>query len=310
MKKLAALTLSLALCVGLTVPALAYTSMTLPASYDGGDYGFYMDNGYTFGAAEVQAQENQWGDTEYILTVQPGSEMRFGHEEMAGLPGVMPLEADPDAEYPAVVVDGAAYSYYDIEGPVSELYLERFCFPETNTTGKVDDLFVEGVELVALEYASAYVRLGEDKGAPSVPMAYASTQNVLVNGKSVEFQCYALKDLNGNDTNYVKLRDVAYALNGSSAQFNVGWDGAVNIETGKAYAANGTEMSTPFSGDRAFELATGQTLVDGWDAYLNPIVLKDDAGNGYTYYKLRDLGLTLGFQVDWSAEKGIYIETN
>lgn len=143
----------------------------------------------------------------------------------------------------------------------------------------------------------------------SKPTAYTSTQNVLVDGKSVEFQCYALKDKNGNDTNYIKLRDIAYILNGTAAQFNVGWDGSVNIETGKAYAANGSEMSTPFSGNRAYENATAATNVNGKAANLSAIVLKDDNGNGYTYYKLRDLGSALGFKVDWSAEKGIFIET-
>lgn len=139
--------------------------------------------------------------------------------------------------------------------------------------------------------------------------AYASTQNVLVDGKSVEFQCYALKDANGNDTNYIKLRDVASVLNGTAAQFNVGWDGNVNIETGKAYAANGSEMSTPYSGNRSYENATAATNINGAAADLSAILLKDDAGNGYTYYKLRDLGNALGFKVDWSKDKGIFIET-
>ena len=57
--------------------------------------------------------------------------------------------------------------------------------------------------------------------------AYASTQKVLVDGRSVEFQAYALKDANGYDTNYVKLRDVAVVLNGSAARFEVGWDGEI-----------------------------------------------------------------------------------
>lgn len=35
----------------------------------------------------------------------------------------------------------------------------------------------------------------------------------------------------------------------------------------------------------------------------------DGAGNGYTYFKPRDLGKALGFTVAWSVEKGIYIET-
>lgn len=139
--------------------------------------------------------------------------------------------------------------------------------------------------------------------------AYASTQSVLVDGSSVVFQAYALKDTNGYDTNYVKLRDVAQILNGTAAQFEVGWNGAVNIETGKAYTSNGTEMRTPFSGNRSYTPATAPTLVNGRTASLEAILLQDDAGNGYTYYKLRDLGAALGFKVDWSGEKGIFIET-
>ena len=144
---------------------------------------------------------------------------------------------------------------------------------------------------------------------PEQAIAYASTQNVLVDGKSVEFQCYALKDQNGNDTNYVKLRDVAQVLSGTAVQFEVGWDGAVNIETGKSYTSNGSEMKTPFSGNRAYEPATAPTNINGQTAALEAIVLKDDAGGAYTYYKLRDLGKALGFLVDWSAEKGIFLET-
>lgn len=139
--------------------------------------------------------------------------------------------------------------------------------------------------------------------------AYASTQTVLVDGSPVEFQCYALKDANGNDTNYIKLRDVASVLNGTAVQFNVGWDGAVNIETGKGYAPNGSEMNTPFSGNRAYENATAETRINGSRVTLDAIVLKDDNGGAYTYYKLRDLGAALGFRVDWSAETGIFIET-
>ncbi len=147
---------------------------------------------------------------------------------------------------------------------------------------------------------------------PETPknLAYASTQTVTVDGNAVEFQMYALKDANGNDTNYVKLRDVAATLNGTPAQFEVSWDGAVNIVTGQPYTPNGSEMSTPFSGDRAYTVPTSETKVNGSAAALESIVLTDDSGNGYTYYKLRDLGTALGFTVDWSAEQGVFIQTN
>ena len=145
--------------------------------------------------------------------------------------------------------------------------------------------------------------------APAAKTAYVQSQIITVDGKAVTFQTYALKDAAGNLTNYVKLRDVAHVLSGTAAQFNVAWDGSVNIETGKAYAPNGSEMKTPFSGDRAYADATSPTKIDGQAATLSAITLTDDSGAGYTYYKLRDLGPALGFQVDWSAETGITVDT-
>ena len=147
-------------------------------------------------------------------------------------------------------------------------------------------------------------------GTPTTPdkpdssTAYASTQNVLVDGKAVEFQAYALKDQSGNDTNYVKLRDVAYALNGTAAQFSVGWDQAaksISVTSGEAYESKGSEMKTPYSGDRTYTASTSPLYINGKAADLGAILLTDDAGNGYTYYKLRDLGQLLNFNVTWNG---------
>lgn len=162
---------------------------------------------------------------------------------------------------------------------------------------------------LTLAFALSLSLLTVPAGAAEGGTAYASTQAVLVDGSTVTFQAYALKDANGNDTNYVKLRDVAQVLNGTAVQFEVGWNGAVNIETGKSYTSNGSEMKTPFSGNRAYSPATAPTNINGAPAALEAIVLLDDDGGAYTYYKLRDLGTALGFQVDWTAEKGIFIET-
>ena len=145
---------------------------------------------------------------------------------------------------------------------------------------------------------------------PSVAnIAYASAQEISVDGTAVQFDAYALKDANGYDTNYVKLRDVAHTLNGTAAQFDVGWDGSISLTTGVPYSSNGSEMSTPFSGNRAYQTSSSAIRINGKDADLEAILLTDDEGNGYTYFKLRDLGAALGFTVDWSAERGIYIET-
>ncbi len=140
-------------------------------------------------------------------------------------------------------------------------------------------------------------------------VAYPSTQKVDVDGKAVEFQCYALKDQSGNDTNYIKLRDLADILNGSAAQFQVDWNGKVTITTGQGYTKDGSERSTPFSGRRVYKEVTDQTLVNGKAADLAAFTLMDENGGGYTYYQLRDLGKALGFNVGWSADKGIFVET-
>lgn len=155
-----------------------------------------------------------------------------------------------------------------------------------------------------------YAKIEAAQSAQPRNIAYASTQAVSVDGRDIEFQCYALKDAGGNPTNYIKLRDLAILLNGTAAQFDVGWDGNVNILTRKAYTPNGSELKTPFSGDRAYQEAGTVTKVDGRDASLAAFMLLDDAGGGYTYYKLRDLGRAVGFNVGWSADRGIFVETD
>lgn len=160
--------------------------------------------------------------------------------------------------------------------------------------------------------------LGSGSNVPKTPpatepasnVAYATGYQISVNGSPVSFDAYALKDENGNDTNYLKLRDVAHILNGTSAQFEVGWDGSIVIDTGKPYTNNGSEMSTPFSGNQNYQISSNPVVINGQPAALDAILLTDNSGSGYTYFKLRDLGDALGFTVNWSAEAGITITTD
>lgn len=144
---------------------------------------------------------------------------------------------------------------------------------------------------------------------PDVGTAYASTQEVEIDGTRVRFEMYALKDANGNDTNYIKVRDLAYALRDTPARFDVDWDGAVCLSPGARYHANGSEFDTPFQGDRSYRAVYDDTMVDGVGRAIQAILLTDDSGGGYTYYKLRDLGRILDFNVSWSNDRGVYLET-
>lgn len=144
---------------------------------------------------------------------------------------------------------------------------------------------------------------------PARGTAVASTQTVLLDGRQVEFQCYALPDERGNLTNYVKIRDLALALNGTKAQFNAAWDGQrIVIESGTAYVSDGTENMTPYSGVQSYESLNGKAIgFNGGSVYLTSFSITYQDG-GYTYYKFKDLGQLLNFNVRWSG--GVVIETD
>ncbi|MCM1440535.1 MAG: hypothetical protein NC131_15250, partial [Roseburia sp.] len=142
-------------------------------------------------------------------------------------------------------------------------------------------------------------------------VAYPNTQTVLLDGKSVTFQTYALHDNYGGETNYIRIRDMAHYLNGTKAQFEVEWrdewgtgDGTILLSSGYPYTPNGSELSTPFSGPRAYQVGTGgKGIFIGARQYsdeeMGSIILTADDGGGYTYFKLRDLGKYLGFNVSY-----------
>ena len=152
--------------------------------------------------------------------------------------------------------------------------------------------------------------------APSIPqsgISYSSTQWVSVDGKAVTFHAYKLKDENGDDINFVKLRDVAYALNGTAAQFSVGYDeetDSISLRTGESYTPSGSEMIQNFRGDQPFTRGNSSLKIDGAPADLGAITLTDAEGGEYNYFKLRDLGRALGFNVGYDDDRDIFIETD
>jgi len=134
--------------------------------------------------------------------------------------------------------------------------------------------------------------------------ANPTTASVLVNGRNINFQAY-----NINDFNYFRLRDIAYALNGTSAQFSVGWDGAANAITltrGQPYAAIGGELQGVSVGASNAIPTTSTIYLDG--RRIEPTAFNINDSN---YFMLRDLGEMLNFGVDWDdATRTILITTN
>jgi len=119
-----------------------------------------------------------------------------------------------------------------------------------------------------------------------------SSQGVTVDGKEVKLYAY---NINGN--NFVKLRDVASVLNGSKAQFSVGFSSATNSITltdGGTYVSNGQE-NTKLSNPRSV-VASSQTIyLDGQK--VTPMAYNIDGNN---FVMLRDLGLLIDFDVNYN----------
>lgn len=200
--------------------------------------------------------------------------------------------------------------------PSTIAYLEDYAFYGCE---KLDYVAVpEGVKLGKSVFPSTtkveYVpKESLKQPAPTVydpGIAYPTYQNIELYGIPVEFQTMVLYDAAGNATNYVKLRDLAHKLEGSKKEFQVEWDGGVQIYTFLSYKANGSEFQSPFEKPRAYTRSGAPTTIDFESVYLDAITLTDDVGGGHTYYKLRDLGQALGFNVGWSAARGVFVEVN
>lgn len=138
---------------------------------------------------------------------------------------------------------------------------------------------------------------------PDKKVASPSIQKVNVDGRTVEFSMYSP---DGGRTNYIRVRDLAVILNGTSAQFQVGWNDNVAL-TGKT-PYTGSADKAPFTTVMPYTVYEKPTYVDGKPVSLDAIQITYNGG-GFTYYKLRDLAQALGFNVGWSGEKGIYVET-
>ncbi|MDR1330351.1 MAG: hypothetical protein LBK23_12200, partial [Oscillospiraceae bacterium] len=105
--------------------------------------------------------------------------------------------------------------------------------------------------------------------------------------------------------NYIKLRDFALIMDGSSSQFDLSWDGAnnaINILYGKPYKAVGGEGAPLKEGNQQAILSTSKILLDGKEVSLTAYTILEN-----NYFKIRDIAQLLGFDVDW-RDGGIWVE--
>jgi len=149
--------------------------------------------------------------------------------------------------------------------------------------------------------AIGFIRTGQkETSVIPVQMAQANPFTVDISGTKTQFQAFLI-----NNNNYVMLRDLAYYLNGSPAQFEVTYDAAkkaISIYSQKPYTAQGTEGNVKADKNKPYTETAIKIYIDGKEVNLKGYNIE-----GYNYFKLRDLAAALNFDVDY-RDGQIYIE--
>jgi len=133
--------------------------------------------------------------------------------------------------------------------------------------------------------------------------ANPSSANLILNGDTMPLSAYLI-----NDSHYFKLRDIAYLFKGTSKQFQVLWssvDNSVNLTSGVPYTVQGGELTLPYEGPRPFMQTPSVLYYNGVEYEFEAYLI-----DNYNYFKLRDLGSLMGFDVDWEgATRTVIINT-
>lgn len=134
------------------------------------------------------------------------------------------------------------------------------------------------------------------------PSAKTSSATLQIDGQVVSLQAY---QINGN--NYYKLRDLAYALNGSGKQFAVTWNAQqqrIDLLLQKPYEAIGSEGR--------IETGIAQASLSSANVWMNnkKLLITAYQIGGNNYFKLRDLASAIDFGVAWDEQtKQISVDT-
>ena len=134
-------------------------------------------------------------------------------------------------------------------------------------------------------------------------LAVPTHSSVILDGSAINLDAY---EIAGN--NYFKIRDLASVLSGTNSQFEVIWDAktrAIQLTPGMPYTLVGGELTPGTGQSQSATVSDAKVLLNGETLNMTAYEI-----NGNTYFKLRDLGQTLGFGVDWDgAQNAVLIRS-
>ncbi len=322
LKKAFSLTLALALSLSLAVPAFADSTDD------------YSANGYTdpsaenvefsvapIGAATIRI--SSWETEEFTAYV-------FDQDCIVTRKDGLPLthfilQDGSEGFYVNIGNKDFPYAYVDVAGISADYdHYAAFQFgPDGRSVGETDwspyMMSKKGFDSLPIEsdyddFSVTVVEYRPLSGQPTTPTqpeqpaepaaANPTNDKLEVNGNAADPTVYKI-----NGSNYFKIRDVAAMLNGTEKQFAVGYDGgknAVTATTGQGYAKQPGDLAgAPAGGSQTAEPSNDAIYVNG-----EKITAEVYKIGGSNYFKLRDLGKALNFYVGWSADRGMYIETD
>jgi hypothetical protein len=140
---------------------------------------------------------------------------------------------------------------------------------------------------------------GGDTTPSTTPSPSATTHTVVLSSQAVKVDGVAksMEVYNIDGSNYFKLRDIAYVLNGTKSQFSVSYDDAkkaITCTTGAAYTANKTELVIGADNSSTAVPSTQSLYINGSAANLTAFNI-----GGSNFIKLRDMGTALNFTVNY-----------
>ena len=126
--------------------------------------------------------------------------------------------------------------------------------------------------------------------------AVSTSSSIFVNDERLYINGY---NINGN--NYFKLRDLAEALSGTSSRFDVVWNGEINqieLKTQQEYSGEETLGNSWSLSEKTAVESSAALYIDGAEVDVEAYNIEDN-----NYYKLRDLGERIPFDVYWNEEQ-------
>ena len=154
--------------------------------------------------------------------------------------------------------------------------------------------------MLAMTMMGTMAYAGEERGAV---IAKPVAQKIQVDDYYVKMQGY-----NINGYNYMRLRDVAKVITEKSRDDYFKFDITYDEETGTIYLENDKEYKETEDGkDFVIDMEDKKAILSDAPVFVNGELPEDGLEgyviDGYTYYKLRDIGDAIGFHVSWMESK-------